>query len=505
MSAAHERLIAQCRSLASGGRPKQAEARLASACRQHPDDASLRAALGQVLSQVGRTDEAIALLESALRTDPGLPDAEVALARALLKKGDIGPARDRLRRLLVRAPAAPAFLNELAVIHETEGDRERTVAVLRRLLSADPDDPMPYTNLGELMLQLRRDAEALAWFDEAVRRRPEDAQIRYSRAFALLLLGRHREGWAAFEARLEPAFPESVRRLLRVPRWDGRPMQGRRLLVCAEQGLGDQILYSAYLSRLQAMGIRLLVETDPRLSRLFGASLPGAECHPWSRRISGGNAVFSYGWLPRDDPPEAFIELCSLPLMLGDSHANFVSPKGYLRPDGRLVDRFRHWLDSHGPGLHVGLFWRSGLVTPFRARFYPTIEGLEPVLKVPGVRFVSLQYDDDRSDIARIRDLFGVEVIRPEGIDMRNDLDGVVALTAALDGVISTTSTNGMIGGAVGTRTMIINSARSEIPLIGDRDAFLGMIERVEPPVEDDWGWVYPIARQRLEAWRDAS
>lgn len=56
------------------------------------------------------------------------------------------------------------------------------------------------------------------------------------------------------------------------PRWDGRPC---KLLVIAEQGIGDEILFSSCFKDLQAQNPDLTIECDDRLRPIFERSFPG--------------------------------------------------------------------------------------------------------------------------------------------------------------------------------------------------------------------------------------
>ena len=63
------------------------------------------------------------------------------------------------------------------------------------------------------------------------------------------------------------------RRRLRVPRWNRQPLQNKTILVCSEQGVGDELYFSAYLPKLIEISGKVILETDPRLTHLFKESL----------------------------------------------------------------------------------------------------------------------------------------------------------------------------------------------------------------------------------------
>lgn len=488
--------------LAAGGRPGEARARLARLLREHPGDPEIQLHLAGVLQAAGRLDEAAALFAEVAGYRPDLPVAAIGLARVSRDLGDIDAAERVLRRSLLLTPDDPPLWAELAGLRHFEHAFEAAIRINRRLLALRPGDPNTHANIAEALAEQQREEEALCFMDRALALDPASAQLRLNRAFTLLALGRYREGWQEYEARLDPAIADAPQRNLALPRWRGEPLDGRHILVCSEQGVGDQFFFGAYLPKLIGLTGAVTVETDPRLVELFARSLPGATVTAYARRRIGQRPVFSYGWLARDGGPDCYVDLASLPLLLEDDHSQPLSPGGYLVPDPSEVEEWRNRLAALGGGRPViGLFWRSGLITPSRARFYPVIERWGPVVSIKDVCFVSLQFDDDARDIAAAESLFGVRIGKLEGIDLRNDLDRLAALCRALDGVVAPSTTTANVASAAGTRTVIVDRTRSWPPMIGDKEAILSASERVFPPNQGDWDWVFRETRRRVLAW----
>lgn len=99
--------------------------------------------------------------------------------------------------------------------------------------------------------------------------------------------------------------------------------------------------------------------------------------------------------------------------------------------------------------LTIGICWRSRFVTAERAANYTILDQWAPVFAVPGVRFVTLQYDECEAELAAAEQRFGIAILRPP-VDLLNDLDGAAALTAALDLVISAGTSVAEMAGALG-------------------------------------------------------
>src|SRR6185295_14841302 len=87
---------------------------------------------------------------------------------------------------------------------------------------------------------------------------------------AHLLLGRYREGLAELEWRftIEPGNREL--REYRQPRWrKGNAIAGKRVLLYAEQGIGDIIQFARFIPQVAAQAAHLTVEVPAGLVRLL--------------------------------------------------------------------------------------------------------------------------------------------------------------------------------------------------------------------------------------------
>ncbi|MDE0807851.1 MAG: hypothetical protein OSB69_00750 [Alphaproteobacteria bacterium] len=114
---------------------------------------------------------------------------------------------------------------------------------------------------------------------------------------------------------------------------------------------------------------------------------------------------------------------------------------------------------------------------------------------------MSLQFDDDSKDRETARRLFNASVEKLDEIDLRDDLDQLAALCAALDGAVAPSTTTANLSSAVGTRTVIVDRTRPWCPMIGDKEAILSATERVFPPNQGDWDWVFHETRRRVLDW----
>lgn len=490
MTSEHAPAIARAQRLVRDGRAEAAVALLGGLLRATPQDPDLLIALGGVSRAAGLLDEAESAYRAALGRRPDAVVAAVGLSDVLVAKGSTAPAIQILSRILQLAPGlAPAALSLGAAL--LAADRaEEALAVYDGLLARQPELPQVHANRAETLARLGRYADSLAAAEAAHRLAPDDPRIALNRAFALLVERRVGEGLQAYEARLDPAHPTApVRSGLTLPRWpEGRPPAGP-LLIAAEQGLGDEIRFAALAWTLARDGVPLVIEAEPRLLALLRRSLPDTQVVAYDRRRSGVKPVFGYGWVARLSPrPVAWIEAGSLPLRLGLPRTGPVAPSGYLRPAAERIAAFRDWLEPlRRDGPVVGIVWGSARRDAGRSRFYPPLDAWTPVLTLPGVRFVDLQYTEAAEDRKAFRDRLGVEIVPIDHLDKRNDLDGAAALAAALDAVVGVSSSVAALAGAVGTPTVEVMADRIWLPRVEGRDALLGPIRFAEADTPGDW------------------
>ena len=321
-------------------RAAEAEAACRQALRLKRNDAEAQQVLGHALSDLGRPAQAVSAYREALRLNPLLPDLQNDLGLALLEASHLDEAVDRLRAALARSPADPMVMGNLAGALKDAGQLAEAELLYRDLLRRQPDDAIAHYNLGVM----------------------------------LLVAGRHEEAWPEWEWRLR-ADPALAHRFER-PIWTGGALEGRTLLVHAEQGIGDMVQFYRFLPLLPRDG-HVVLEVHPPLV-------------PLMRQAAGVSAVIGIG-----DPLPAHEVRCpimSLPLALGRTRATDIPTQvPYLHTDPVKVAMWRERVAAL-PGRRVGVAWAGN---PERARMdrrrSMAWQTMAPLTEVPGISLVSLQ------------------------------------------------------------------------------------------------------------------
>lgn len=404
----------------SSGDPARAIHHLEQSLALNPLDAGACGDLGLMQAACGEYEAAVESYRKALKLDPKLAGTETNLGVALEELGDETGAQAAYERALQLNPGFAPALNNLGALLGAQEQVEAGITLLRQAIAAEPDHVEARVNLGHL----------------------------------LLVCGQTLEGWTMLEAR------RAVARAMHPPQgvraWDGAGDPCRRLLVCAEQGLGDELMFAACLAALQAAQPRskLIIECDPRLAPLFTRSFPNCEIRPY--RITQQNLRSNKrDWLLHA-PVDAYVPAGTLPLHFLAEPGSSVNAAGYLSADRARVAHWQDWIASL-PGradrLAVGLCWRSGRGGGTRDATAIALPHWAPLLRSERLLIVNLQYGAGAPALADHAATIGAQVATPPALDQFNDLDDVAALITALDHVVSAPTSVCEMAGALGSRT----------------------------------------------------
>ena len=455
--------------------------------------------LALLLTGSGRVAEALPHYRAAHAVEPLAGEALESYVRVLLQLGRVEEAVDVAQTAVRTHPQGYDSWFSLGLANLAAHRYHEARTSFERSLEMRPDSVDAHVNRGIALQNVGRFDEAHAEYDRALAAQPEHALARFHRSLASLTTGDYARGWPDYQTRLvDPA--RGVRPQY-FPPWDGRFPAGRTLLVYGEQGLGDEIMFASCLPDLMLAGARLTVECNPALQALFTRSFPGSVVYAAApdKHVPEHVRALGIDWE---------VPIGSLPLHFRRSTAAFPEHSGYLTADAGRIAAWRARLATLGPGFKVGISWRGGTqATRASSRSIPLDEWL-PILGIPGVQFVSLQYTADAPQaLDMLSQQHGVRIPHwPEAIA---DYDETAALVSALDLTLSVCTSVAHLAGALGRAVWVMVPSNPEWRYghVAEQMPWYPSARLFRQTQERDWSPVISsierALREHVAAWAD--
>ena len=409
-----------------------AEAVLLRAIAANPKGFDHRYAYGSLLYAWDRFEEAIPQLEAAVDANPSSADAHLALGNAQinLKRADVALAS--YLRAAELGPRSPAGWTNVGFAYARLDRYEQAIEAFRKAYGLEREfggDVDAYVELAVALADAGRMDEAIEIFEGNLESRPSP-RGHWNYAVALLRSGRLQEGLRQHEFRWLLEAGLETRPQYGVPMWAGQPLNGKTILVRAEQGIGDTIQMMRYVPALARLGARVLLRAPPGFEAL-------------GRGVEGLAEVLAQG--TTNPAFDYYIPTMSLPNAFGTTLESIPSAVPYLSVDAARRERWRKRL---GPATkrRVGLAW-AGSPDHLKDRYRSiALASLRPILATSGVQFVSLQKGPARDQLADSAPGADIVDLGPE----LSDLADTAAVIEELDLVIGVDTAVVHLAGALG-------------------------------------------------------
>jgi len=484
--------------LADRGRHAEAIEQFERALAARPNDAHVLFALGRTAEVIGHGAAAEAFFRRVLDREPDRIEALVNLANLMRKSARTGEIIALLTPALERAPDRAELWLTLGSALREAGDIATAETFYREALRLQPGYAPALGNLADLLADRGSVDEALALYESALAANPHNPQARLNRAILFLMRGEFKKGWRDYEYRLKIR-GRTIAADHGLTEWDGKPRDGKTVLVTAEQGIGDQIMFASLIPELATKPGKVILETEPRLVPLFARSFPQITVQPAQLQKVGGAPVASYAWLKQNHKAHAAIALGSLPRLLRKDIAAFPATHAYLTADSHERAQWAAWFGEQGAGPFVGLCWRSGKVTGLRAAQYAPLAAWADFIRDCPATPVSLQYDVQSDELDMLARLSGRTILVPPGLDQKQEIDRAAAMISALQAVVSAPTSVSWIAGGLGVPTFKILYNNSWTSFGESYEPFAPSCRCMMPKATGDWNDAFVRTRSQLK------
>lgn len=466
------------------GQLDEAVASYAQALKIKPDFAEVHNNLGVALRDLGQFENAVASCRRAVALKPTLYEAYSNLGNGLQDVGQFDAAASSYRRAIEIQPNFAEAHNNLGVCLKTQGELDLALESFLKAISLDKNAADAHCNVGVTLQEQGKIDECIQYFERALALSPNRDATRYAFGLMHLQIGNLKDGWAGYEYRWTGS-DKPVKK----PEWQGEPLEGKTILIWGEQGVGDEIMFAGLFGEVAAHAKRCIVACTAKLIPLFSESFSDIEF------VSLAD-LHGTGLLNEIDfqCPSG-----SLARWMRTDQNSFCTQGIYIKPKAERVAYWKNRLNAIGPGLKIGICWRSAYISGNRYLHYSSLDQWGPVFAVQGVHFFSLQCDHCDAELQAARLRFKVPIHDFVEVDLYNDLAEAAALTAAMDLVIGATTASGRLAAALGVQMWAIRYGIADCTSLGtDHTPWLPCIQFFSRTWDQGWAGVIENITSRL-------
>ena len=285
--------------------------------------------LGSVYRSIKLFEEGVSLFETALKlfNSPNILEVIYTnLSNLFLDiKGsqfgeDYSIVHSYAQKALDINPQNYIALNNLAMSNLFEMKHELAAKQLENVISIKPIFAAAHRNLGSLYNHLGKQELAEKYLKNSIQLEPEDVSKNFLLSEVLLSQNKFLEAWKYYEYRWVDTGDQApkVKPNFTKPTWNLSIGYKTRLVIWAEQGLGDMLLFSSIIPELIDKFTKVYLLIDKRLCELVSDSIPNLEVIDFS--VPTSEDFFDYQ-----------IALCSLGLFFRDNVDKFNVQKPFLK------------------------------------------------------------------------------------------------------------------------------------------------------------------------------
>jgi len=437
---------------------------------------------GNLLLDLKRPTEAIAAFDAVLAKEPRHLQALVNRGNARTELGEPDAALKDFDAALAMAPFHPLALYNRGNALRALGRMQDALTAYQQALTSAPNHPGAWLNRGLALAALNRHTDAISSYDRLLALQPDNVEAHFNKAMSLLTLGDYPRGFAEYEWRWKRA-GMTTRKEFRRPPWLGEiPLAGKTIVLHAEQGLGDTVMFVRYVPLVAKAGAKVVLEVQPELKDLL-------------IRLENIAAIVARGEaLP---PFDLHCPLGSLPLAFKTQLAAVPADIPYLRSSEAMIAKWRPRLEAL-PAPRIALSWSGrALHVNDRNRSLPLAQ-LDPLLALSNVSFVSVQRELRPADA----ELLAREPRVMHLGDELESFDDTAAVLTLCDAVVCVDTSVAHVAGALGRPAMVLLPFQPDWrwTLDRERSPWYPAMRLLRQPAIGDWASVIARAGHEVAA-----
>jgi tetratricopeptide (TPR) repeat protein len=458
-----------------------------------------------VCAKLSYLEKAEYLSKRAFLKEPTNANHLINLSGIYISMGNFEKAIEVIGHAIEIDPMEPHYYNLLGVTLTKSGLSSIAEKMFITAITLDENYIESIVNLAVIESKKGSNLKSIALLEDALNKRNKNTNInnmvsinviKYLLCFDLLAVGRLKDGWLyydnGFDLDIELKSRRSPVRIFKKPRWNGVVNVGKTILIWREQGIGDEIMFYTCLPDLIKTGMKVIVECEERLVGVLSRSFPQVVI-----RKENFNLMNSKN--PTSEDFDYNLPVGSLMRYFRDDIAKFNSIIPIFKINEELASRHELNLTAVSSSKNrIGICWRSGDLNMQRNEHYLTIEDLFPILENENYDFINLQYDECEEELLLAEKSLNINIIRWDNLDLKNDLDSVLALISRLDLVITVGTAVSSLAGIIGKKQLLIDK-KSWCNLGTDHFPFFPSCEYFGPSENEMLSECVPRVHDRLK------
>jgi len=397
--------------------------------------------LGFLLNEQGQFQEALKNYNKAIEVDPN--NYHLFYNRAIvyenIKKYDLA-LKDYNRSIELNKNFEGVFFNKSGLLFKLKKFDESLIAI-DQAIKINPHNWSSFIKKALIYQELKDYELAFKSYDHILEIDPNNSEAIANKSYLKLSMLDFKSGWKLYKHR----WWDRVKVQLSIPEVDNFILVQKKIFIWAEQGVGDQIIFSSLFFDAFKTKNEFYISLDPRLINLFKRSFS------WAKNVT---FISSQGEIIESDF-DFHLPMGNLGLFFRNSIEDFTShPTAYLKPNETQVNNLKGRIKK-GNHKICGISWISKNKEIGEEKSLSLIQ-LLPLLTIPNITFIDLQYGDTSIEKKNIFDLFGIEIKSINEIDNFNDLDGITSLINACDFIVTTSNVTAHIAGASNKKTYLL-------------------------------------------------
>lgn len=443
--------------------------------------------MGKIMIDVKQTKDAIEPLRQSLILEPNNPDARLLLSKAYSETNNFDDSLKILSDGLVFEPGHINMKFELANVYNIINNLDESLAIYQELDHQLPNNPSILYNIAFTYKKFGDLPKALPYYNKVLEIDPNHSEALFSRGLAYLVIGDFERGWHGYEWRYSRPSQGSLRTYSQ-PRWDGSDLNGKTILIHAEQGLGDTFQFIRYAQLVKEKNGTVIVAVQKPLVTLM-------------KRCKGIDQIISLD----DTPPHFDVHspLLSLPYVLKTRLDTVPNEIPYLYSDEKLIAEWKEKLASD-KNFKIGICWQGNdnYATPMlrttvaQKSVHP--KEFEPICQVPGVSIYSLQKMTGTDQLKEIPSTMHIKTFDGDFDQSHGRFMDTAAVIKNLDLIITVDTSISHLASGLGTPTWILLPNPADWRWMIDRDDspwYPNITRLFKQPTPGDWkSMIYEVA-----------